>query len=153
MRISENKHFMLCVRSKSPSRCVLPDPSLKAISVDIDMMKESDWTDALQIYMLLGEVIETVEHLVSETPFPHFAGVFASRSYLILAAPLHPLYTKINNFVHKGPQWKVDKLPSYWIDKIILQPPTEDDGYRAEIEWLLDILLDGLRTANVSRLL
>ena len=57
----------------------------------------------------------------------------------------------MNRFLHKGPQWKVDKLPSYWIDKIILQSPTEDDEYYAEIKWLLDFLIDGLRTANVSR--
>ena len=114
-------------------------------------MQESDWADALQVYILLGEVIETVEHLASGTPLPHFAGVFASHSFLVLAEPLHPLYTKINGFLHKGPRWKVDKLPSYWIDKITLQSPTEDDGYRAEIKWLLDILFDGLRTANASR--
>lgn len=114
------------------------------------MTQESDWTDALQVYMLLGEVIETVEHLTSDTSFPHFAGAFASRSLLVLAEPLHPLYFKVNSFLHKGPQWKVDKLPSYWINKIILQSPSEDDGYCAETKWLLDFLLDGLRTANVS---
>ena len=101
--------------------------------------------------MLLGEVIETVEHLSSETSFPHFAGVFASRSLLILAEPLHPLYFKVNGFLHKGPRWKVDKLLSHWIDKIILQSPTEDAGSCAEIKWLLEFLFDGLRTANVSR--
>ena len=115
------------------------------------MTQESDWTDALQVSMLLGEVIETVEHLASNTSFPHLAGVFASRSLLVLAEPLHRLYFKVNSFLHKGPRWKVDKLPSYWINKIILQSPTEDDGYCAEIKWLLDFLLDGLRTANVSR--
>lgn len=102
--------------------------------------------------MLLGEVIETVEHLVLEAPFPYFAGVFASHCFLVLTEPLHPLYTKLNTFLHKGPRWKIDKLPSYWIDRILLQPPTEDDGgYHAETGWLLDFLFDGLRKPYVSR--
>ena len=113
-------------------------------------MQDSDWTEALQVYMLLGEVIETVEHLAPGTPFPYFAGVFAARCFLVLAEPLHPLYTKVNNFLHKGPQWKVSKLPSYWIDKILLQPPAEDNGHRVEMEWLLEFLFAGLRTPEVG---
>ena len=59
------------------------------------------------------------------------------------------MYTKINKFLHRGPEWNLGKMPSYWADKILLHPPTEDDGYRMEVEWLLDFLVDGLRTPEV----
>ena len=127
-----------------------PSTPNKAHNGEANVVQGSDWTEALQIYMLLGEVVETMEHLAPDIPFPGFAAVFAARAFFVLANPLHPLYTKIINFLHKGPRWKVDKIPSYWIDKILLQPPSEDDGYRAEMEWLLNFLFDGLRTLNVS---
>lgn len=101
------------------------------------------------MYMLIGELVETAEHYPSEQSLPYFAGVFASRSCVVLAHPLHPMYTEINKFLHKGPAWNLDKMPSYWADRILLHPPTEDDGYRTEVEWLLDFLVDGLRTPKV----
>ena len=69
---------------------------------------------------------------------------------LVQADPSHPVYTKVNSFLHKGPQWNTKRLLSYWIDKVMLRPPTEDDGHDAEMQWLLDFLLDGLRTPSVS---
>lgn len=101
------------------------------------------------MYMLIGELVETAEHYPSEQSLPYFAGVFALRSCVVLTHPLHPMYTKINKFLHKGPAWNLDKMPSYWADRILLHPPTEDDGYCTEVEWLLDFLVDGLRTPRV----
>ena len=60
------------------------------------------------------------------------------------------MYEKINKFLNRSPFWDTAKLPSYWIDKILLQPPIDDDGHYLEVEWLLDALLDGLQTATVS---
>ena len=115
----------------------------------LTISKASEWSEALQVYILLGEVVETAEHHPVEQPLPYFVGVFAARSCTVLANPLHPMYTKINKFLHRGPEWTVNKMPSYWADRVLLHPPTEDDGYRAEVEWLLHSLLDGLRTPEV----
>ena len=49
-------------------------------------------------------------------------------------------------FLNRGPQWTVEKLASYWIDKIAMRPPTNDDSHYQEIEWVLDVRLDALRT-------
>ena len=38
---------------------------------------------------------------------------------------------------------------SYWIDKVILHEPSDDDKHYKEVEWLLDWLIDGLRTVDV----
>lgn len=100
--------------------------------------------------MLVGEIIETASDGLSDGPLPYFVGVIAARSLLVLADPLHSIYIKVNRFLNKGPPWNVSKLPSYWIDKIMLHPPSDDDAHYNEVEWLLDALLDGLRTPSVG---
>lgn len=94
--------------------------------------------------------METAEHLVSDAPLPYFAGELASSFFLVLADPLHFMYAKVNKFLNKGPTWDVTRLPSYWVDKILLNPPTDDDTHYIEAEWLLTGLKDGLRTSTVS---
>ena len=74
----------------------------------------------------------------------------ATRSVQVLDDPLHFMYPKINKFLNKGPQWNVAKLPSYWIDKVFLHEPVEDDAHNREVDWVLDTLIDGLRTTAVS---
>lgn len=42
-------------------------------------------------------------------------------------------------------------MPSYWIDKVLLNPPGNDNahGEELELEWLLDTMIQGLRTKEV----
>jgi len=35
------------------------------------------------------------------------------------------------------------------MQKIILEPPDDDDGFHKELEWLLEYLFDALRTPEV----
>lgn len=100
--------------------------------------------------MLVGEIIDTVRDGLSDGPLPYFVGVVAAQSLLVLADPLHFMYIKVNKFLNKGPPWSVSKLPSYWIDKIMLHPPSDDNAHNDEVKWLLDALLDGLRTSSVG---
>ena len=106
----------------------------------------SEWQ---QYYVLLGEVLETASARVLTTPFPYFAGVIAAQCVLVLDDPLHFMYTKINKFLNKSPGWTVQKLPAYWIDQTFMHPPTDDDSHQREIEWVLEALMDGLRTEEV----
>lgn len=100
--------------------------------------------------MLIGEVIEVAKDLIPNSPLPYFAGSLAARSLLILSEPLHFMYAKINKFLNKAPCWVVNKLPSYWVDRILLHPPADDNAHYGEVEWLLELLMDGLRTPDVS---
>ena len=70
---------------------------------------------------------------------------------MVLGDPLHFMYTKVNKFLNKSPKWNPRKLPSYWIDKVLLHPPTEDESHYREVEWVLDALMEGLRTAQVCQ--
>lgn len=81
-----------------------------------------------------------------ESPLPWIAGECATSCLRVLTDPLHKLYGKVNLFLQKAPSWEVGKLPSYWIDKILLHEPEYDDGYFEEIDWLLDLFVKGLRT-------
>lgn len=100
--------------------------------------------------MVAGELLETAKDMPADSPLPYFAGVLAARFLLVTADPLHIMYEKVNKFLYRGPQWNAAKLPSYWVDRILLNPPTSDELHYQEAEWLLDALIDGLRTPAVS---
>ena len=109
----------------------------------------SEYKEWQQIYVLLGEARESAQQIIFTKPYPHFAGAIASSSLLVLADPLHFMYTKINKFLNKSPQWNTAKLPSYWIDRILLHPPIDNDAHYREVEWMLETLTNGLRDAAV----
>lgn len=94
--------------------------------------------------------METAASRIANDALPHFAGVGAAEFCLILSNPLHNLYAKVNRFLNKGPAWQVEKMPSYWVDQILMHVPTNDDAHYKEMEWLLDLLIEGLRTDAVS---
>ena len=57
------------------------------------------------------------------------------------------MYAKLNHYMMKSPEWRVSKLPNYWLDNTILAQPEEDDAYWKEVQWVLDWLVDGLRSS------
>ncbi|KAL8709963.1 MAG: hypothetical protein Q9220_005414 [cf. Caloplaca sp. 1 TL-2023] len=99
------------------------------------------------LYLLTGEVVETANDWTMEKPLPYIAGMLAAESCLVLSHPLHKLYAKVNKFLNKGPVWSVKKLPSYWVEQILMHPPSIDEAHYQEVGWLLDLLVGGLRTA------
>ncbi len=101
------------------------------------------------MYVLLGELIETIKDTVSDKPVPFFIGVFIARALAVLADPTHFMYGKINRFLNKGPPWNISKVPSYWVEKVLLHQPEDDDAHEKEVEWLLITMMDGLRTEEV----
>ena len=110
----------------------------------------SGYIEGQQTYMLAGEIVETAEKVIADSPLAYYAGVLAADLFLVLGDPLHLMYAKVNKFLNRGPKWNVAKLPSYWVDKVLMNPPTDDDSHHQEAEWLLYGLIDGLRTSAVS---
>ncbi|OJJ50826.1 hypothetical protein ASPZODRAFT_126773 [Penicilliopsis zonata CBS 506.65] len=109
-------------------------------------IKDSNYTEWRTVYILTGELLETVQRLGLETPVPWVVGECAASCLAVLTNPMHKLYGKVNKFLQKAPSWEVEKIPSFWIDKILLHEPELDDGYFEEVGWLLDLFLKGLRT-------
>ncbi|KAE8354393.1 ribosome 60S biogenesis N-terminal-domain-containing protein [Aspergillus coremiiformis] len=109
-------------------------------------LRESKYAEWRSVFLLTGELLETVKQIGLESPVPWIVGECASSCLTVLVDPMHKLYGKVNKFLQKAPSWELEKIPSYWIDKILLHEPELDDGYFEETNWLLDLLIKGLRT-------
>jgi nucleolar pre-ribosomal-associated protein 1 len=103
--------------------------------------------DLQQLYLLLGETLESVELLGSEA-FPYLGGVLAARCASILADPTQSMYSKISRFLTKAPAWNVQHLLSEFWHAIVASEPDEDGTYHQEVDWFLDYLFDSLRTSQ-----
>lgn len=69
---------------------------------------------------------------------------------MVLHEPLNKMYGKVNRYLQRRPWWEVEKIPSYWIDQILFHEPEDDEGHYDEVNWLLDMLVNGLQTPEVS---
>ncbi|KAK4540496.1 hypothetical protein LTR36_009134 [Oleoguttula mirabilis] len=98
--------------------------------------------------MLIGEVIETFEQqcVVEDRPLPYLTGTFAVRALRVLQEPTHFIYPKLNRYLIKSPEWRIPRMPLFWLSSTVLSRPEEDDAYWKEVQWVLDWLVDGLRT-------
>jgi nucleolar pre-ribosomal-associated protein 1 len=107
--------------------------------------KHTTNADLQQLYLLLGETLESVEMLGPQA-FPYLGGVLAARCANIVADPTHSMYSKISRFLTKAPAWNVQHLLSEFWHSIVASEPDEDGTYHQEVDWFLDYLLDSLRT-------
>jgi nucleolar pre-ribosomal-associated protein 1 len=109
--------------------------------------KQAANADHQQLYLLLGETLETVELLGSEA-FPYLGGVLAARCARIVADPTHSMFSKISKFLTKAPAWNVQHLLSEFWHSIVASQPDDEGTYHQEVDWFLDYLLDSLRTSE-----
>ncbi|KAL8678966.1 MAG: hypothetical protein Q9186_004734 [Xanthomendoza sp. 1 TL-2023] len=135
--------LMLCFCSEYAD---IRKQALIELRIFMKALQTSQYSEREPLHLLIAELAESCKEYIAETALPYFAGVMAAESCLILSDPLHILYTKINRFLNKGPVWKVEKLPSYWVDQILIRLPTVDDAHYREVGWLLNLLGEGLRT-------
>lgn len=142
-RIAE---LMLCLCSEHEE---VRRQAFTNLSRFIMKLKDSKYVEWRSVYLLTGELLETVRQLGLEAPVPWIVGECASSCLSVLTNPMHKLYGKVNKFLQKAPYWEVEKIATYWVDKVLLHEPELDDGYFEEINWLLDLFVKGLRTGAV----
>lgn len=137
--------LILCLSSKYPE---IRSQALSQLKKLEQKVVNSNIDDKDPIYILMGELIETYEHHCrSRTEaLPYLASCFANKALQVQMQPTHFMYPKINKYLNKGPEWRVSKLPSYWIQNTVLSQPEEDDAYWKEVQWMLEWLVDGLRS-------
>lgn len=124
---------------------------IKCLTYDTnELYQDSKYTEWRAVYLLLGEIRETVNQLGFETSLPTIAGRCAVACLMVLHEPLNKMYGKVNRYLQRRPWWEVEKIPSYWIDQILLHEPEDDEGHYDEVNWLLDMLVNGLQTLGVS---
>ncbi|KAK4494506.1 hypothetical protein PRZ48_014804 [Zasmidium cellare] len=111
-------------------------------------LRTSTYENAPQVSVIIGELAETFEtrHGSGDSALPYVAGTFAVRALQVQTQPHHFMYPKVNRFLIRGPEWRVNRLPGYWLSNTILGQPEEDDAYWRETQWVLDWLVDGLRS-------
>ncbi|MCJ1383857.1 hypothetical protein MMC17_006971 [Xylographa soralifera] len=138
--------LVFCLSSKYEE---IRKQALVSIRVLASKLEASEYVEWQQLHLCLEEVMESAKNIVATKQFPSVAGVLATRAVLVLNDPLHFMYSKVNKFLNKSPSWEIAKLPSYWIDKVFLHPPADDDTHQREVHWVVETLIDGLRTAEV----
>lgn len=107
-------------------------------------IKESSYEEKTQIWLLLSELAESSRAQVDVGPVPSAFIAFTIHALDVLKTPLHPLYPKVNAYLTRSPVWGMDKLPL--VHDILHGVPSEDDKYYTELTWLLNYLLDSLKT-------
>ncbi|KAK4156533.1 nucleolar pre-ribosomal-associated protein 1 [Chaetomidium leptoderma] len=109
-------------------------------------IKQSEYEEKEQVWLLLSELAETARDKVNDGPLPSTIASFACHALHVLRDPLSSLYSKVNNFLTRGPFWTLDRLPL--VDEVLLEEPVVGDAYYAQVNWLLEYLMDGLRTQH-----
>lgn len=107
-------------------------------------IRESDYDEKDQCWLLLAELAESAKGQVDGTPIPTPIVAFTCRALEVLRDPLHDLYPKVNTFLNRGPVWNLDRLPLVY--EIVQEEPSVDGSYYLSISWLVAYLLDSLRT-------
>ncbi|MCJ1280704.1 hypothetical protein MMC26_000021 [Xylographa opegraphella] len=137
--------LVLCLSSKHEE---IRKQALVNIRVLASKLETSEYVEWQQLYLLLEEVVDSAKDIILTKQLPSVAGVIATRAVMVLNDPLHFMYPKVNKFLNRSPNWEIAKLPSYWVDKVFLHPPADDDSHQREVQWVVDTLIDGLQTAE-----
>ncbi|KAH6856548.1 ribosome 60S biogenesis N-terminal-domain-containing protein [Chaetomium sp. MPI-CAGE-AT-0009] len=109
-------------------------------------INQSEYEEKEQIWLLLSELAETARDNINDGPLPSTIASFACHALNVLRDPLSSLYSKVNIFLTRGPVWSLDRLPL--VDEILSEDPMVGDTYYAQTNWLLEYLIDGLRTPH-----
>ncbi|KAK4126128.1 hypothetical protein N657DRAFT_592250 [Parathielavia appendiculata] len=109
-------------------------------------IKESEYEEKEQIWLLLMELAETAADNINDRPLPSPTSAFACHAIDVLRDPLSCLYPKVNMFLVRGPSWSPDKI--HLVDDILEGDPMVPNTYYTQTNWLLGYLIDGLRTKH-----
>lgn len=137
--------LMLCLCSE------YPEIRRQGVSALQDMMSRLETSDAEykdQLWLLIGDLLETTASTIEDRALPYMAGSLAVASRKVLIDPTHLLFPLVNRYLLKDPYWNVSKLPDYFLRKTLLETSGEDDQFWPQIEWVLAFLVDGIRTSE-----
>lgn len=134
--------------------CSRQEDVRKQAFIQLNKLKYSLRTDpaqenGAQLSILIGELNESFQqqYMPDNIALPYIAGTFAARALRVLVQPQHFIYPKLNRFLIRGPEWRVERLAGHWLSNTVLNLPEDDDAYWREVQWVLDWLVDGLRTS------
>lgn len=143
--VIEAGHAAALVKLLSSEHLSVRKEAATNISKFAAKLKESNFEEKEQLWLLFAEVVETAKKVIDKEPLPSIISSFASSAITILNDPVHCLYPKVNKFLSQGPTWELDKIPLLY--KVLDEAPSLDDAHYLETAWLLNYMLEGLRTA------
>ena len=99
--------------------------ALTTLSNLLPSLLKSTYTEAIQIHLLLGELLETArQHSISNPTTPHLPCTITSLTLFYLTSltnPSDPLYPQINHFLLRAPTWlPFTKVLPYWTTHLLL---------------------------------
>ncbi|CAD6504790.1 BgTH12-00293 [Blumeria graminis f. sp. triticale] len=109
-------------------------------------LKDSNFGEKEQIWLLLSEISETAKTVIDVEPLPSVISAFASHAVNVLKDPSHFLFPKLNKFLLRGPIWRIDKIPL--MHRIMDEAPSITEKSAAEKKWLLMCIYKGLRSKS-----
>lgn len=100
-------------------------------------VEQSSYSEKTQLYILLGEVTETVKgHSLQlfggpsgVIPPPSITSELAISIVNVISDPSSPFYQKTNKFLLRSPSWNLNLLIPYWMNEIFLTEPETDDAF------------------------
>jgi nucleolar pre-ribosomal-associated protein 1 len=125
-------------------RCLIsPDQEIRlqafhTLQTVMHAAEQSTYSEKTQVYLLLGEVSETVKGHSLKSSDTQAAGSVAPPSITselaisvlnVIADPSSPFYQKTNNFLLRGPSWNLSQLIPYWTNETFLTEPESDDAF------------------------
>ncbi|KAK5079633.1 hypothetical protein LTR70_006484 [Exophiala xenobiotica] len=138
------RRVLLCVSSPDEEIRLQTQQILHQITYTVDTT--STHTLKHQVYLVLGEVCETLIQQRTSQPQPTIIPELADTLIRIMTHPTHSLYAKANKFLLHKPSWPAKHVTLYWLEKVLHRDPDDPDAWTAETEWLLQLFLRGLRT-------
>lgn len=164
-------------RLASLIRCLISsDPEIRlsalhTLQTVMHAVEQSSYSEKTQLYLLLGELLETVRthslalptpaKIESQPPPPPPAIIAEMAVHFLptLADPSSPFYRKTNSYLLAAPRWSTPHILPHWINETFLSEPESDDSeippsvgggghvnaQALEIEHFLDLLLTSLR--------
>ncbi|KIX08326.1 uncharacterized protein Z518_02982 [Rhinocladiella mackenziei CBS 650.93] len=122
-------------------------------------VEQSAYDERIQLYLLLGEVSETIRAYTAsrgDLPPPSIVAELAIHMLPVIADPSSPFYRKANRFLLRSPSWSIPHLLSDLLSTTFLTEPEADDtelssggsmnAQTLEIEHFLSLLTKSLRT-------
>lgn len=119
-------------------------------------VEQSAYPEKTQLYLLLGEVSETMRAYgfgPTDAAPPSIVAELAAHILLVIADPTSPYYRKTNQFLLLAPNWSTTRLLPYWLSATFLSEPEADDtdvgnqnAQALEVEHFLHLLVASLRT-------
>ncbi|KAK5059989.1 hypothetical protein LTR84_009873 [Exophiala bonariae] len=129
-------------------RCLIsPDHEIRlqafhTLQTVMHAVEQSTYTEKTQLYLLLGEVSETIRnhhsnHTTqqqsdgsSETqPPPSVISALANSILNVISDPSSPFYQKTNAFLLRSPSWNLNHVIQRWANSVFHTEPESDDTF------------------------